>query len=208
MKKRIITVDYGMGNLWSIRSAIQYLGHDSVISADPEEIRRAEFLILPGVGSFRKAMTTLTETGLSLAILDAVKGRGSRILGICLGMQLLGISGTEDGFTEGLALIPTIVDSFTPEELAGNKTPHVGFNTVNFTESKGLFQGLPSNSDFYFVHSFRMSLNETLSANVGICTYGTPFLAAFQSENICGTQFHPEKSQTNGLVLLNNFINN
>ena len=208
VKKIITIVDYGMGNLWSVQNAVRYLGHTSALSSDADEIRKADFLILPGVGSFRKAMETLNQTGLTQAILDAVKKNGSRILGICLGMQLLGMSGTEDGFTEGLGLVPVAVDRFQPDELGGNKVPHIGFNTVSMPKQLGLFQGLHQSADFYFVHSFKMPLVPVWNANIGTCTYGVPFTAAFQKDNVYGTQFHPEKSQTNGLILLRNFIEN
>ncbi|MCW6037901.1 imidazole glycerol phosphate synthase subunit HisH [Spirulina subsalsa FACHB-351] len=205
MKQNIIVIDYGAGNLWSVLNAIRYLGSQASISGNPEEIRGAECLILPGVGSFRKAMETLQHSNLAQAILEAVQLRGCKILGICLGMQLLGSHGTEDGDTVGLGLIPNRVDKFTDRELSGNKIPHVGFNTVNFAECKGLFSNFSDEADFYFVHSYRM-LPENLQARLAICHYGVEFVAAFEKNNICGTQFHPEKSQTNGLMLLDNFL--
>ncbi len=195
-----------MGNLWSIQNAVHYLGHDSMVSAEPEEIENSDFLILPGVGSFRKAMNTLTETGLAQAILNAVQKRGTKILGICLGMQLLGISSTEDGMTEGLKLVSLPVEKFSTEELRTSKIPHIGFNAVQLAEQSGLFARLPSVADFYFVHSYKMPLAPGLDANIGVCNYEAPFLAAFHAGNICGTQFHPEKSQMNGLILMRNFI--
>ncbi len=120
-------------------------------------------------------------------------------------MQLLGSHGTEDGETEGLALVSNRVDKFTPQELGPNKLPHVGFNTVQLQEQSGLFRNLPEEADFYFVHSYRM-LVEEMACNKATCVYGTEFLAAFQMGNVYGTQFHPEKSQTNGLSLLRNFL--
>ncbi|MSR76821.1 MAG: imidazole glycerol phosphate synthase subunit HisH [Candidatus Omnitrophica bacterium] len=204
-QKKIVTIDYGMGNLWSVQSAVRYLGRQSLLSSDPDQVREANFLILPGVGSFRKAMETLRRTRLEQAILEAVKVRGAKILGICLGMQLLGASGSEDGKTKGLGLISNAVDKFSPQELNRNKIPHVGFNTVHFAKCSGLFRSLPPAADFYFVHSYRM-LGAELKGNWGTCNYGTEFLAAFEVNNICGTQFHPEKSQTNGLILLGNFL--
>ena len=208
MNKKVLTVDYGMGNLWSVQNALRYLGSEPVLSSDPEKIRSADFLILPGVGSFRRAIEVLRKTGMEEAILEAVKS-GAKILGICLGMQLLGASSTEDGFTEGLRLVPLPVEKFSPEELDGNKIPHIGFNTVSFSRRAGLFNRLPEAADFYFVHSFRMTAPGTFNGMTGTCNYGgTPFLAAFQKENIYGTQFHPEKSQTNGLLLLRYFLEN
>ena len=116
MKKRSVTIiDYGMGNLWSIISALQYLGCNPGISNDPNEIKNADALLLPGVGSFRKAMCLLKENNLDQAIVDAVKIKGRKILGICLGMQLLGTYSTEDGFTSGLGLISNGVDKLSTQ---------------------------------------------------------------------------------------------
>ena len=120
-------------------------------------------------------------------------------------MQMLGSRGTEDGDTPGLGLIPNRVDRFTPQELGKNKIPHIGFNVVRCSQRDGLFRNLPEPADFYFVHSYRM-LREGQEGNAAICTYGIDFLAAFEVDNIFGTQFHPEKSQTNGLILLTNFL--
>jgi glutamine amidotransferase len=120
-------------------------------------------------------------------------------------MQLLGSHGTEDGVTAGLGLIPNCVDRFAPLEVGKKKIPHIGFNAVRGSHKNGLFRNLPEVADFYFVHSYRM-LPENQNANVATCTYGIEFLAAIEVDNICGTQFHPEKSQTNGLILLKNFL--
>jgi glutamine amidotransferase len=203
--KSITVVDYGMGNIWSVLSALRFLGNTPIVSNDPNEICRASTLVLPGVGSFCKAMNTLRISGLDQAILEAVKTRGSKILGICLGMQMLGTHGSEDGDTVGLGLIPNRVDRFSFHELGKNKIPHIGFNSVRNDLREGMFRNLPETADFYFVHSYRM-LHEGLKGKTATCTYGIDFLAAFEVDNIYGTQFHPEKSQTNGLILLKNFL--
>jgi glutamine amidotransferase len=206
MKKSNITViDYGMGNLWSVLSALRYLGCNPTVSSDPNEITRAESLVLPGVGSFRKAVDTLRQTGLDQAILDAVQTKGIKILGICLGMQLMGSRGSEDGEMQGLGLIPKKVDMFTTQEIGANKIPHIGFDLVHSSPDARLFQGLQQAADFYFVHSYRM-LPVGLSGKPATCSYGVEFLAAYEQDNIFATQFHPEKSQSNGLVLLKNFL--
>lgn len=203
---RVAVIDYGMGNVWSVLSAVQYLGANPVLTGEPEQLVNFEYLILPGVGSFRRGMLALQERGIDKAIVEAVRNHGAKILGICLGMQLLGAHGTEDGETDGLGLIPNRVDRFTKEELgAGDKVPHVGFDSVRFSEKAGLFRELPDGADFYFTHSYRM-LPEGLSGRTGLCRYGIDFLAAFEVDNVCGTQFHPEKSQANGLILLRNFL--
>ena len=205
MANSITVIDYGMGNIGSVLNALHYLGSNPKVSSDPSEVAQAESLLLPGVGSFRKAMLKLRQTGLDQAILDAVQAKGRKILGICLGMQLMGSSGSEDGDTPGLGLIPNPVDRFKPEEIGENKIPHIGFNLVYSRPDAYLFRGLPPASDFYFVHSYRM-LQQGLSGKTATCMYGTEFLAAYEHNNIYATQFHPEKSQTNGLLLLNNFL--
>ena len=206
MSKHSVTViDYGMGNIWSVLSALQYLGCNPTVCGDPSEIAAAEALLLPGVGSFRKAMLALKQRELDQAIIEAVQIRSCKILGICLGMQLMGTSSSEDGDTVGLGLIPTSVDKFMPHEIGVNKVPHIGFDLVTSHPDSRLFQGLTNADDFYFVHSYRM-LPAGLSGRVATCTYGTEFLAAYEKDNIFATQFHPEKSQTNGLILLRNFL--
>ncbi len=205
INQNLIVVDYGMGNIWSVLSALRYLGAVPQVSNDPDMVLKADLIILPGVGSFRKAMETLKSSGLDQAMIEAVKSGGVKILGICLGMQLLGSHGTEDGEIDGLGLINNKVNKFTEKELGRNKIPHIGFNSVSLSDKKGLFQNLSDNPDFYFVHSYRL-LPEELAGRTAICSYGIDFLAAFEVDNICGTQFHPEKSQTNGLILLKNFL--
>lgn len=204
-KKSITVIDYGMGNLWSVLSALRYLGCNPKISSDPDEVRNADSLLLPGVGSFRKAMVALKEKELDSAIIEAVNIKGKNILGICLGMQLMGTNSSEDGDTLGLGLIPNSVDKFTPHEIGRNKIPHIGFDLVHSQPDSLLFRGLQQAADFYFVHSYRM-LPGGLSGKRANCDYGVEFLAAYEQANIFATQFHPEKSQTNGLILLNNFL--
>ena len=204
-KKNITVIDYGMGNLWSVLSALRYLGCNPEVTADPNEIVKADSLLLPGVGSFRKAMIALKAKELDKAIVEAVQIKGGKILGICLGMQLMGISSSEDGDTAGLGLIPNRVDKFTPQEIGPNKIPHIGFDLVHSQPNSHLFRGLQRAADFYFVHSYRM-LPAGLNGKVAACNYGEEFLAAYEQDNIFATQFHPEKSQTNGLMLLKNFL--
>lgn len=205
MQPTVTIVDYGMGNLGSVRNALEYLGADCSVSDDPAAVAGAEALILPGVGSFRQAALALRQQGLDDAIREAVYTHQRSILGICLGMQLLGTRSSEDGETEGLGFIPTGVDRFSDAETSGLKVPHIGFNTVVSESNSTLFVGLAPATDFYFVHSFRM-LPGGLPGLAATCSYGTDFLAAYEHEGICATQFHPEKSQTSGLRLLHNFL--
>jgi glutamine amidotransferase len=206
MKKSNITViDYGMGNLWSVCSALRYLGYNPNVSYDPDQIASADSILLPGVGSFRKAMKALQDKSLDQAIVEAVQTKGRKILGICLGMQLMGISSSEDGETLGLGLINSVVEKFTAMEIDTNKIPHIGFDLVHSQPDSRLFKGLHQAADFYFVHSYRM-LPANLVGKVATCDYGVEFLAAYEQDNIFAAQFHPEKSQTNGLILLKNFM--
>lgn len=201
----ITIVDYGMGNLFSIKSAIHYLGAESIITSDLNIIKNADKLILPGVGSFKQAIVNLKKNDLDVIIKGSVTKKKIPILGICLGMQLLGSSSTEDGFSEGLGLIDSPVERFNDKLLGNLKIPHVGFETVSVVGETKLFEGLSSQVDFYFTHSYRMFF-EHQPYVIGTCSHGETFVAAFEKDNICGTQFHPEKSQTNGLALLKNFI--
>ena len=150
-------------------------------------------------------MESLRNLKLDQAIIESVQGDGNKILGICLGMQLLGSKSSEDGETVGLNLIPASVEEFSINEVGAFKIPHIGFDQVSSQSEAKLFQGLPGAPDFYFVHSFRM-LPSGLSGISATCRYGIDFLAAYEDNNIFATQFHPEKSQTNGLMLLRNFL--
>jgi len=202
---KVSVIDYGMGNIWSVISALKYLGVETEFVSSPKKIEESKFLILPGVGSFSKGMRELKSRGIDQAIMSALQNNNAKILGICLGMQLMGSYGTENGRTAGLGLISNGVELFTQDELKVKKIPHVGFNSISFNEGKGLFDGLPKLADFYFTHSYRM-LVEGLEGQYATCNHGIEFLSAFEMGNICGAQFHPEKSQTNGLIFLRNFL--
>ena len=202
---KVTIVDYGMGNIFSVVSAFKYLGAEVEIVSDPEEILKSSILVLPGVGSFRNAMEFIRERNIDEAIIDAVSNNGVKILGICLGMQLLGSFSTENGKTAGLGFLPNQVKRFSSKEVNEMKIPHVGFNSLHISEKQGLFKDLPHLADFYFIHSYRM-LIEDIQGRYATCKHGVEFLAAYEIGNIYGTQFHPEKSQTNGLILLKNFL--
>tara|TARA_X000000950_G_scaffold274117_1_gene358714 strand:- start:41 stop:661 length:621 start_codon:yes stop_codon:yes gene_type:complete len=204
MSINLVIVDYGMGNIWSVRSALSRLGVQPVVSGDPSTVASADALILPGVGSFRKAMLALNANRLTDVITDVVLNKRRKILGICLGMQLLAQTGSEDGRSDGLGFLSASADRFSRDELGSLKVPHIGFNKVVPPSDTQLFKGL-SSSYFYFVHSYRL-LPTHLQGSSTVCNYGINFLAAYEHENIFATQFHPEKSQTNGLRLLFNFL--
>jgi glutamine amidotransferase len=191
-----------MGNLKSIVNALNYLGYKHKIVDTPDEIQHAKKIILPGVGSFKQAMLNIKQMSLYDVIKEKVMKEKIPILGICLGMQLLGNSSTEDGFTKGLGFIDDEVIKFNTDKT--NRIPHIGFNSVMLMRKSILFLGLNNKTDFYFVHSFRFGdINKPFVT--GICEYGETFTASIEKENIFGTQFHPEKSQSNGLKLLINF---
>lgn len=192
-----------MGNVKSISSTLKYLGVDEVyLSNDLIKMQHADKIILPGVGSFGKAMSKIREKKLDLSLKQLVFEQKKPILGICLGMQILGLSSDEDGENEGLGMVSNCVRKFPiMDDL---KIPHVGFNQITVNEDSRLFSGLNVNPDFYFTHSYRMTGNANVSPS--FCCYGEKFIAAFEKDNIAGVQFHPELSQTNGLKLLKNFI--
>lgn len=201
---KISIVDYGMGNIHSIMSTLKYIGVDEItLTADQEDLKNSDKIILPGVGSFGKAMKIIREKKLDLTLYDLAINFHKPLLGICLGMQLLGKSSTEDGYSSGLSLVDGVVEKF---EVSGLKIPHVGNNQVKLNPNSKLFRGMNDNPDFYFTHSYRMISDSKI--NQGICNYGNDFVASFECDNIAGVQFHPELSQTNGIKLLKNFIQN
>jgi glutamine amidotransferase len=201
---KIVIVNYGMGNIKSIVSALKYLGLENIIlSNTQEDISSADKLILPGVGSFAKAMQNIKSLNLDTILHKEVVGNKKPILGICLGMQLMALSSDEDGISDGLGFIQANVKRFDIENL---KVPHVGFNQVRFNNYSILYNGLRNLSDFYFTHSYQMQSD--IDINQATCEYGNEFIVSYEAANISGVQFHPELSQTNGLKLLENFIEN
>jgi imidazole glycerol-phosphate synthase subunit HisH len=199
---KIVVVDYGMGNIKSIVSVLKYLEVDEIsVSNNPFEIASADKLILPGVGSFAMAMSNIKKLNLDKYLKDAVIVNKKPILGICLGMQLMGGSSTEDLHSFGLGFIQGSVNRFSAPSL---KIPHIGFNQVKVNNNLKLFRGIDNVSDFYFVHSYKMMSEYDI--NQSICHYGNDFVSSYEVGNIAGVQFHPELSQTNGLKLLDNFI--
>lgn len=201
---RIVIVDYGMGNIKSISSTLRYLGVKEVIlSSFYDDMAKADKIILPGVGSFYQAMQQIRNKKIDLFLNELVINQKKPLLGICLGMQLLGLSSTEDGFSEGLGFANGVVTRFDCTNL-NLKIPHVGFNQVIPNENSILYDSIGNTPDFYFTHSFRMRSDSPINASM--CRYDEEFVASFELNNIAGVQFHPELSQYNGLKLLRNFI--
>ena len=195
----ILILDYGMGNLRSVEKALEHVGARATVSADPEAIRVADGLILPGVGAFPRAMERIRATGLDELIAERAAA-GTPILGICLGLQLLFERSEELGGADGLGLLPGAV---TRLDAPGLKVPHIGWAPVRWERDSRLTAGIPSETPFYLVHSFvaRPSADDTL----GTAEYGERFACAAERGNVFGVQFHPEKSSAAGLRLLSNF---
>ncbi|MFQ5708566.1 MAG: imidazole glycerol phosphate synthase subunit HisH [bacterium] len=195
----ISIVDYGVGNLKSLKNALEFLEIPCKLISSAAEIATAEKLLLPGVGAFAYAVENLHIFDLKAPIIEGAKN-GVPILGICLGMQLLFTDSEEGGGKSGLDLIPGHV-----KQLVGNvKVPHVGWNEINSTRPSKLFKGLPPTRFAYFVHSYycEPESKETVTATT---EYGTSFPCVTEQDNVFGVQFHPEKSQELGLELLKNF---
>jgi glutamine amidotransferase len=192
----IAIVDYGAGNLVSVKKALDWLGAECAITSDPEEVARAGKIVLPGVGHFASTQT-LGRTGLKQAISDSI-GRGIPFLGICVGMQWMFERSQESPETRGLGVLEGECERFP----ASVKSPHVGWNQLEVESTSRLLRGVPSGSFVYFTHSFRAPVNGTTVAG---CEYGGKFSAAVERGHLFGVQFHPEKSGETGLRLLGNF---
>jgi len=197
----MLIVDYGAGNLTSVYNALKHLGIDSEISAEPGKIERAGKIIFPGVGAARAAMENLNRTGIGEAVRNAVK-RGTPVLGICIGCQIILESSEEDGGVPCLGILDGKAVRFKNEP--NLKIPHIGWNQVNFVKEHPIFKGIPSGSNFYFVHSYHPALDES---NVyGLSVYGSQtFPCLIGKDNLIAAQFHLEKSGDVGLKMLGNF---
>jgi glutamine amidotransferase len=191
-------VDYGMGNKRSVEKALEHVGARPRITADHDELRSADALVLPGVGAFPEAMRRLRAAGLDDVVRERA-GAGVPLLGICLGMQLLFESSTEHEGSIGLGLLPGDCTA-----LAAPKLPHIGWNEVTFARESALVAGLGEAAAFYHVHSFVCRPADEADV-VGRGDYGEPFASIVERGNVMGAQFHPEKSSRDGLALLRNF---
>ena len=210
----IAVIDYGLGNLRSVSKALESLGARVQTTNDPSIISKADGVVLPGVGAFRHGMENLKKLNLVPAIQE-VANTGKPFIGICLGLQLLFSETEEHGIHKGLDIVKGKVKKFTrtPKSLVcgfiGNmKIPHMGWNQIRYTSNDKrniIFNNIPDNSYFYFVHSYYVECadEKTVAATTN---YGIEFTSAIVKENIFGTQFHPEKSSTLGLKILENFI--
>ena len=195
-------VDYGVGNLFSLRSSFAAIGAEATVSRDAGVLSSCDRLILPGVGAFPDAARLLRESGMGELVLSEA-GRGKPILGICLGMQLLFDRSLEYGDHAGLGLIPGTVRPIAEAIPAGLKIPHIGWNALHFERKDPLFRYVREGDFVYFVHSYHAT--DCAEATVAVTEYGAPLVAAVSRGNVYGCQFHPEKSGAVGLSILRAF---
>ena len=196
-------LDYGMANLRSVQKAFAHVGHDAQILSTPEDIRRCDRLVLPGVGAFADAVATIRAKSLDQPIREHIRS-GKPFLGICLGLQMLFDVGYEDGEHAGLGIVSGKCVRFDVDATQGLKVPHMGWNQLDVKHASPILKGLPEGANVYFVHGYHVVPTD---ADVIATTtdYGRPFVSSIWRDNVVATQFHPEKSQTVGLTMLRNF---
>ena len=198
----IAVVDYGVGNLFSLTSSLSAIGAESIVTGDPERIRAADKIILPGVGAFEDARRKLSESGLDKVVVEEAR-RGKKLLGICLGMQMLFERSYEYGVHEGLGLLRGSVVGMEGRIPAELKIPHIGWNSLNIKKEHPIFKYVKEGDFVYFVHSYYADgCDDSLLAT---SEYGKNLTAAVALDNVSGTQFHPEKSGEVGLSILKAF---
>lgn len=213
-RDRIAVIDYGMGNLHSAAKALEHVAPDArvVITDDPAELDRVDRVVFPGVGAIRDCMAEIRRTGFDVAVAKAIKEKP--VLAICVGMQALMDSSEENGGVDCLGLLPGKVEFFgdplfdqvdSGNEAERLKVPHMGWNKVHQAIDHPMWQDIPQDARFYFVHSYCVSATADIVA--ATCEYGRSFAAALHRDNVFAVQFHPEKSHTAGLQLLKNFVN-
>ena len=198
---KILIINYGMGNLMSVGNALEHLGCQYLISDRWEDVKGADAYILPGVGAFGEAMKNLSERNIIAPLSEQILSKKKPILGICLGMQLIAQNSEEGGYYKGLEWMESSVIKLRVQN--GCRLPHVGWNNLEVKEKEPMFNNLPDHPNFYFDHTYQFICNEKYV--LAKCGYATEVIAAIRNENIFGTQFHPEKSQVNGLKFLRNF---
>jgi len=202
----IAIIDYGMGNLTSVRNALTHVGADVVVTSEPAALHKADGIVLPGVGAFGEGMAHLRALGLDTVLSEQVANSGKPLLGICLGMQLLFEQSSEHGDHAGLGLVPGQVRRLAPpEQTPPLRVPHVGWNHVDAVRTEGLFRTLPEQEAFYFVHSY-VCVPTQASDIAGWSEHGERFACALETGPIWAAQFHPEKSHKAGLTLLKNWL--
>lgn len=198
---RVAIIDYGVGNLRSVEKAFAATGCDAVVTHNERELRSADSLVLPGVGAFSACMNALRERGFDKLVHERVSD-GTPLLGVCVGMQMLFDESEEFGLTKGLSLLKGRVRRFGNDLLV----PQVGWNQIKQQTKHPLFEGIADESFFYFVHSYYCEPASS-EVTIGETEYGESYASVVARENICGVQFHPEKSHSAGLRMLHNFAN-
>ena len=197
----IAIIDYDAGNLRSVEKALQYLGKETIVTRDPEQIRKADKVILPGVGAFGDAMKKLQEYHLD-TLIHEIADSGKPLLGICLGLQLLFEESEESPGVEGLGILEGKIRRIPEGE--GLKVPHIGWNSLHLEHNGRLFRNIPENSYVYFVHSYYLEAKDPEIVKAST-EYGVHIHAAVEKNNLFACQFHPEKSSETGLQILKNF---
>jgi glutamine amidotransferase len=200
----VVILDLGVSNVQSLASALEFLGASYTVSSRGEDILGASHLILPGVGAFDAAMASIERQNIRGSIEHAVSVNRVPVLGVCLGMQIL-FESSEEGELPGLGLVKGGLKRLGHDLEQRFKVPHVGFAQTSGFDRTGLFADLDEPACFYFTHSYAVPAS-TATGNHAICRHAWNFVAAFQKDNICGAQFHPEKSQSAGLRVLSNFM--
>ena len=195
---RLVVIDYESGNLRSVAKALESVGVSPLVTGEPSDLASADGVVLPGVGSGPAAMAALDQRGLTEPLLEYLAS-DRPFLGVCLGLQLL-LDRTQEGGAPCLGVIPGEVKRLP----AGLKVPHMGWNTVRFTASHPVLEGIPQDSHFYFVHSYYAAPADP-EGQVGMTDYGVPFCSVYARGNLTATQFHPEKSGETGLRIYRNF---
>lgn len=204
MTSFVAIVDYGMCNLDSVKRAVEECGANARITRDPREVEVADRIILPGVGAFGEAMHNLQAASLDIAMTEQILGKQIPFLGICLGMQLMAKTGTENGHFAGLGWVDAVVQRLQPT-VEHERIPHIGWNEVQIQQHSPLFSQVPDQTDFYFVHSYHVICEHNPDV-IGVTTYADGFTSAIQRDWLFGVQFHPEKSQKMGFQILRNFL--
>lgn len=203
MKSKFVIIDMGIGNPGSIQNMLNKINCTSIISSDPEDIKSAEKLILPGVGSFDSVMKRIEDLQIKELLEDQVIKNKIPILGICLGIQMF-TKGSEEGLLPGLGWIDAITVRFSFSDNQNLKIPHMGWNTMTLHKENLLFAKMQSDARFYFVHSYHIVCQDS-TVILSNTHYGYDFVSSIQKNNIYGTQFHPEKSHRYGMKIFENF---
>jgi glutamine amidotransferase len=203
--EKIAIIDYGMGNLHSVKRKLDLNKANSFITSSHKEILEADKVVLVGVGHFKKAMTNLKELNLVDVLNEVVLVKRKPILGICLGMALMTKTSEEGGLVDGLGWVDAKFKRFQFADTLRYKVPHTGWNEINFVKESELMKDIPNESEFYFVHSYYCEVEDT-ECILNETEYGKVFTSAFEKDNIFGVQYHPEKSHDQGNQLLTNFI--